>query len=116
MNESQSASERIIAVVAAWPGVSVGPGARGASVAFRVGRRELGHLHGDAVADVALPPKLRDQLVKDDVALEEQSRHDSGWVSFPLETEEGVQQALALMRANYEHGQARRSPASEDPG
>jgi Family of unknown function (DUF5519) len=69
---------------------------------LRVGRRELGHLRGDAVADVPLPPQLPDQLAKDEVALKYQRRRDPGWVSVPLETEEGVQHALALMRGNLE--------------
>ena len=62
---------------------------------LRVGRRELGHLHGDAVADVRLPSKLQDHLVRHDVALE---HHDSGWVTIPFDTDKGVQHALALLR------------------
>ena len=46
-----------------------------------------------------LPPKLRDQPADDEVALE---HHDPGWVTVPLDTEQGVQQALALLRANYQ--------------
>jgi RNA polymerase sigma-70 factor (ECF subfamily) len=100
-----SAAERIISEALSWPGVHRAQGESG-SVELRVGRRELGHLHGDLVADVPLPPKLHDQLAQDGVALEHQRRHDPGWVTVPLETEEGVQQALALLRGNYERGQA----------
>ncbi len=56
------------------------------SVELRAGGRELGHLHGDAVVDVP--------------------QHDSGWVSIPLETEDGVRDALLLLRGNYELVQA----------
>jgi len=79
-------------------------------VVLRLGRRELGHLHGDAVADVPLSPKQRDQNVNAGPALER--RHDPGWVTVPLETEEGVRHALALLRGNYERGQARTGPGS----
>ncbi len=103
-----SVAERIISETLSWPGVHREKGEFG-SVVLRLGRRELGHLHGDAAADVPLPPKLQDHLVKDETALEHQWRHDSGWVSLPLETEEGVQKALALLRANYERGQAKRT-------
>jgi hypothetical protein len=82
-----------------WPGVYRATGHFG-SIELRVGERELGHLHGDTVADVWVPP----QLIVDRVPRERQSRHDSGWVRIPLGTEEGVQQALALLRATYEHG------------
>jgi hypothetical protein len=97
-----SVAERIISEALSWPGVYRARGHVG-SVVLRVGRRELGHLHGDAVADVPLAPNLQDQLVKDGVGLE----RDSGWVTVPLETEEGVQQALALLRGNYERGKPR---------
>ena len=50
------ASEQIIQAVSSWPGVTVGPGDRGASIAFRVGRRELGHLHGDHAAHFSFLP------------------------------------------------------------
>jgi RNA polymerase sigma-70 factor (ECF subfamily) len=76
-----SCAERIINEALSWPGVHRAKGHLGA-VMLRVGGREIGHLHGDAVADVPL------------------SR--GGWVKVPLETEEGAQQALALMRGNYD--------------
>ena len=84
-----SVADRIINEVLSWPGVSREKGHLG-SVVLRVGGRELGHLHGDAVADVPLA-----------VA----SEGDSGWERIPLETEESVQQALALLRGNYERGE-----------
>ncbi len=47
-------SEIITATVTAWPGVEAGHGERG-EFGFRVGRREIGHLHGDRVAHFAFP-------------------------------------------------------------
>ena len=78
------------------------------SVVLFVGRRELGHLHGDAVADVPLAPALQDQLVKDGVLQETQSRPDSRWVTIALETEDDVQQTLTLLRGNYDRAIANR--------
>src|SRR4051794_41912501 len=43
------ASERITAEVTSWAGVEAGPGRRG-ELAFKLGRREIGHLHGDRAA------------------------------------------------------------------
>jgi RNA polymerase sigma-70 factor (ECF subfamily) len=77
-----SAAERIIREALSWPGVHRAEGDFGA-VVLRVGEREIGHLHGDAVTDVPLAP--------------------NEWVTVRLETEEGVQQALALLRDSYEH-------------
>jgi hypothetical protein len=90
-------AERIIAEALSWPGVTRSDGEFG-SVMLCVGRRELGHLHGDAVADVPLPPEPAAPSVDDAAAGE----RDSGWVRIPLDTEEGVQQTLALLHSNYE--------------
>ena len=49
MTEQQTASRQITDEVLSWPGVSAGPGRRG-EFAFKVGRREIGHLHGDHAA------------------------------------------------------------------
>jgi RNA polymerase sigma-70 factor (ECF subfamily) len=102
-----SAAERIIREALSWPGVSRAKGELG-SVVLCVGQRELGHLHGDVVADVPLPRGLRDQVINEQVAL---VHHEGGWASVPLETEEGVQHALALLRFNYDRRQA-----GEEPG
>ncbi len=96
-----SVAERIINEALSWPGVYREAGHLG-SVVLRVGGREVGHLHGDAVADVPLAPELRDQLLADETTHEHQWRHESGWVRVLLETEEGVQQALALLRGSYD--------------
>ncbi len=44
----------VLRVVLSWPGVTAAPHRFG-GVAFHLGRRELGHLHGDYLADLALP-------------------------------------------------------------
>jgi hypothetical protein len=96
-----SAAERVITEALSWPGVHRAEGQFG-SVVLGVGRRELGHLHGEAVVDVPISAKLRDQLAKDAVAPQDQRRQDPGWATVPLETDEDVQHALALLRSNYE--------------
>jgi hypothetical protein len=45
----QAANEKITEEVTSWPGVEAAPGRRG-ELAFRVGGREIGHLHGDHAA------------------------------------------------------------------
>ena len=57
MSQSGTASERITAEVTSWPGVEAGPGARG-EYAFKLGGRELGHLHGDHVAHFGFPKQV----------------------------------------------------------
>lgn len=109
-----SVAERIVSEALGWPGVYLAKGHFG-SVAVRVGQHELGHLHNDVVADLPIPPELLDQVVKDRMAPEHQWRHESGWVTVPLETEEEVQQTLALLRVNYEHRQTKRKAGRQNP-
>ena len=61
MTRTQTASERITEEATSWPGVSAGPGERG-EFAFRLGRRKLGHLHGDRVFHCGFPKAVWQQL------------------------------------------------------
>jgi luciferase-like monooxygenase len=45
-----------------WPGVSSVPGRFGA-VAFRHGKREIGHIHRDRIADLPVRRELRNDLL-----------------------------------------------------
>ena len=54
-------SEQITAVVTAWPGVEAGMGERG-EWGFRVGGKQIGHLHGDRVAHFGFPRELGQEL------------------------------------------------------
>jgi hypothetical protein len=56
------AATRIIEAVGSWSGVELAPHRFG-GVEFRLGRRELGHLHGDRIADLPFPRRIRDELV-----------------------------------------------------
>jgi hypothetical protein len=53
----QTAREQIIEEVTSWPGVAAGTGRRG-EFSFRVGVREIGHLHGSHAAHFAFPKQL----------------------------------------------------------
>ena len=53
-HEREAASSGSPSEVTSWPGVEAGPGGRG-EFAFRVGRREIGHLHGDHAAHFFFP-------------------------------------------------------------
>jgi len=52
--DERSPSQQIIDVVTSWPGVTSALGGLG-ELSFRVGRREIGHLHGDAAAHFGFP-------------------------------------------------------------
>jgi hypothetical protein len=97
-----TASERITEEVTAWPGVEAGYGRRG-EFAFKLGKQEIGHLHGDHAAHFFFPQETWAQL------------HAAGRIGhhpiFPdregpaarrIEDEADVEDVIALMRLNYE--------------
>jgi hypothetical protein len=89
--------------VASWPGVTVAPHRFG-GVEFRVGRRELGHLHGNRLADLPFPVMVREQLVAAGRAESHHVLPESGWVSVRLRRSEDVPSVIELFRLNYERG------------
>jgi glyoxylase-like metal-dependent hydrolase (beta-lactamase superfamily II) len=106
----QTASERITEEVTAWPGVEAGLGRRG-EFAFTLGRRELGHLHGDRVFHGGFPKRVWQELF-------DQGRIDyhpvfpgkPGYAARRIETEADVLDVIALLRLNYDRAVQRHHP------
>jgi hypothetical protein len=110
MSERISAGKQIAEAVTAWPGVERGPHRFG-GIEFRLGKRELGHLHGDALVDLPFPRKVRDELIAAGRARAHHVLPDSGWVSFWIESPEDVEDAIALFRLAYDRVVAARARA-----
>jgi luciferase-like monooxygenase len=96
--------ERIAAVVGSWPGVKSGPHRFG-GLEFRVGRRELGHLHGDRFADLPFPRRVRDELIAAGQARPHHVLPESGWVTVPIDADD-VDAVIELFRLGYERAAA----------
>src|SRR5918999_5502394 len=100
--EAMTASQRITAEVTSWPGVEAGPGRRG-EFAFTVGRRQIGHLHGDHAAHFSFPKQIWTELF-------EQGRivhhpvfpGKQGPAARRIADEADVLEVIALLRLNYE--------------
>jgi hypothetical protein len=88
---------RISKEVGAWDGVTVHPHRFG-GVEFRLGERELGHLH-DTWADLPFTRRIREMLVETGRA-EPHRFGVSGWVSVELDEE-----TVELFRLSYERAQ-----------
>jgi hypothetical protein len=108
MHETKTASQVIIDEVSSWEGVEMGPGRFGA-VQFRLGKRELGHLHGDYLADIPFPRALRDQLVAEGTVVPHRPLPDSGWASRHIRSEQDVKAVIDLLRMQYDRAMAQRS-------
>jgi hypothetical protein len=100
-------SEQITREVTSWPGVEAGFGTRG-EFGFRVGRREIGHLHGDHVAHFGFPKDVWQELF-------DEGRIDyhpvfpgkPGYGARRIENEEDIGDVIGLMRLNYDRIVAR---------
>ncbi len=68
----------------------------------RVGRRELGHLHGGRLADLPFPVRVRERLVAEGKAQPHHILPDSGWVSVRISTDDDVRCVVELFRMNYD--------------
>ncbi len=61
MTNTITKSQQITDEVTSWPGVTAGPGRRG-EFAFKLGPREIGHLHGDHAAHFSFPKDVWAEL------------------------------------------------------
>jgi hypothetical protein len=102
-----SASERITAEVTSWDGVEAGVGKRG-EFGFRLGRREIGHLHGDHAAHFFFGRERWEELAAQGRIVEHPvfpGRH--GPAARRISDDTDVVDVIALMRINYEDVKAR---------
>ena len=95
------AQARISAAVTSWPGVTLQPH-RFNGVEYALGRREIGHLHGDHLVDIPFPKKVRDEIVAAGRAQPHHVLPETGWISFYLRQASDVEQAIALLHESYE--------------
>ncbi len=113
MSTTPSAGQRIVEEVAGWPEVHVGPGARGASVAFHVGRREIGHLHGDHAAHFSFPKDVWEDLRRQGRIVPHpvfpQAR---GPAARRIENQADAADVIELLRLNYERALTRARTAA----
>jgi len=97
---SATAIDTIRDALASWDGVTTHEHRFG-GIEFRIGRRELGHLHR-AFADLPLPRAVRDELIAAGRARPHHVLPDSGWVTVPMRTTAEIANVIELFRQNYE--------------
>ena len=97
-----AAIETVRTKIANWEGVTT-HNHRFGGIEFRLGRRELGHLHA-TIADLPFPRRVRDELVAGGRARPHHILPQSGWVTVPMRTASEVSTVIELFRQNYERG------------
>jgi hypothetical protein len=100
--------------VLSWDGVTAHEHRFG-GVEFRLGKVELGHLHGDRLADLPFPTKIRNELIAEGRAQPHHVLPSSGWVSRSIHDVSDVDDVIALFRLNYDRLTARRTGAKSAP-
>jgi Family of unknown function (DUF5519) len=102
--KTKTASEQITEEVTSWPGVTAGYGDR-SEFSFKLGKREIGHLHGDHALHLGFPKAVWHELY-------EQGRIDyhpvfpgkPGFAARRIEDQDDVDDVIALLRLNYDRG------------
>ena len=102
------AGEQIKAAVTAWPGVEAVPHRFG-GIEYRFGRKEMGHVHGDGLADLPLPRRLHDEVIAAGRAEPHHVLPETGWVSCWLKGPADVENVIELLRRQYERYSAARA-------
>ena len=103
---------RIEQEVTTWPGVRADHGSRG-EYSFKVGAREIGHLHGTRVAHFGFPKDVWQELY-------DAGRIDyhpvfptkKGWGARAIRTPADVEDVIALLRLNYDRAMSARRLAA----
>jgi len=104
----KGAGELIREAVTAWPGVEAHPHRFG-GIEYRVGRREMGHVHGDRLADLPLPRGLHDAVIASGQAQPHHILPDSGWVSCWMAGPDNAAGVIRLFRLQYDRYMAKAS-------
>lgn len=114
MSESIPASRRIAQEVTSWDGVTSGIGSRG-ELSFRVGRKEIGHLHGDSVAHFSFRKDIWAELkAAGRITYHPVFPGREGPAARRIAGDEDVGDVIAMMRLNYDlikHRQAGKEAA-----
>jgi hypothetical protein len=98
---TRGASEKIRQAMLARAGVTAHPHRFGGTE-YRLGRRELGHVHGDALVDIPFPKAVRNEVIAAGLAAPHHVLPDSGWVSLYLRETADADRAIALLEQSYE--------------
>jgi hypothetical protein len=97
----KDALQKINEAVSAWEGVT-SRAHRFGGIEFTLGKRELGHVHGNKLVDIPFPKAIRNELVDSGKVLPHHILPESGWISFYIRKEEDVSRAIELFKLSYE--------------
>ena|SRR5919107_1221628 len=71
------------------------------TVIFYVDGIEMGHIHGDSIADLQFPTRLGNKLVREGYVSTHHVIPKSGWVSREIQNAKDVEAVIELFRVQY---------------
>ena len=69
---------------------------------YKLGKREIGHVHRDYLVDIPFPLKVRNEIINKGEAQPHHILPESGWVSIYIRKDEDVEKAINLLKRSYE--------------
>jgi hypothetical protein len=106
--------EKIKKEILSWPYVTAEPHRFG-GIEFRINKREMGHVHGDRLADLPFPMNIRNELVNSGRVSPHHVLPNSGWVSYWINKgEEDIPAVIELFKMRYEQLKPRSQPKQEE--
>jgi len=106
----RDASKQIVDTLLTWDDMEAHPHRFGGTE-FRIGRREIGHIHGDVLVDIPFPKKVRDEIIAAGEAEPHHILPETGWVSFYLRNDGDIERAIALLKKSYDLALKQKSKA-----
>jgi hypothetical protein len=95
------AEEKIINTVSRWGAITYQPHRFG-GVEFKLGKREIAHVHGNFLVDIPFTKKMKNEIVSAGLADAHHILPESGWISKYLKTPRDVDTAIELLRVSFE--------------
>jgi MFS family permease len=90
-------TEKIKKEILSWPGVTSNPYHFG-GVEFRINKRDMGHIHGEKLADLPFPIEITRELIASGKVLPHIIYPESMWVSYFIRNEEDAPKIVDLFR------------------
>ena len=94
--------ENIKKEILSWPYVSSEPHRFG-GIEFRINKREMGHIHGDKLADLPFTMDVRNKLVDSGHVSPHHVLPQSGWVSYWIKGEKDIPVVIELFKMRYDY-------------
>ncbi len=68
---------------------------------YKLGKREIGHIHGNYMVDIPFPLKIRNEIIENGEAHLHHILPESGWVTVYINNDNDIEKAVELLKRSY---------------